>query len=1049
MGTKIKEIIIDSFRGYENKTYFDFTKNNLPVDLVVIHAPNGFGKTSFFEGVEWCLSGELSRFYNNINIQKSEDKDRGYTMKNKISNKKFGEVIITASDGKVNHRQTSKSKKTLKGFKDYGYSKIIKEEILSEKDFDITSHVLTQDGMDSFLRFTKSEDKFNALESFWKEGRNTSEKYRQLGSLYQKVQNKITSLDSKIITINNEIESVQITKEQVEDVNNKLLKINTKLEEDEKIKEQFSKDIKTAEIIIIDNSLKNIQINIKNKIQDIEKNKERMIRLKNNYKKYSEDKVKLNDIKKVIESDKVILEKFKQYELLQNDLKKLKKEIEDAIVIKEKINRIDYIYKSYEDISTKLNLLKQSTANVNIDKTKLIENRQQTNNKLYEISTSLETLVNKIIAIDKKEQNINVMLIKLQQIDQQIQNNEGMLKKENELYKEKSTDLENLLTIKTNIESDKLFANMFNNNEFKINEKYLNRYNEIKILYGTLIVQNNINEKYKDKKEKTLKLKDDITKLISIGKNLIKNNDTKVCPLCNHDYNTHDDLVKRITNSSEDILDIEIIQDELELGIEDYNKVNQEYKTKVNELTQQIDGDYAKIMSEYTNTNHYLSEQREIISNINNKSFLLKENFNHIVNDLDVVYSITIDVKSFKKIEEAYRNIIKDILLKEKNELTKEVSEKRIKEENLNKEKVTLNVQIINKEQILEKNLNIRNTLESEPLFIEYRILAQEFNLLSENQEEQIVKKLAENKDFLLLLNQDSLNINNKINLIYKDLNIVEYDNTTLILRNLENKAIEKTLSDFIEKIESEILFFKLPNVFLENDLSIIINSNQQEINKIKILNNEVEVLDNIIHNFITDIDIDKRKQEISELNTQLENENLLQKNIKIAKQKYKDFIFKTISECFNTKTINEIYNRIDPHPIHKEIKFEAELENGTKLRVKTSDSVDGRSDDPTLYNSSGQISVLSLSIFLAKALQTKDELDTIFMDDPIQYLDSINVLSFIDLLRTIITQEKRQIVISTHDKNFYQLLQKKLDSEYYNSKFIELESYGKIKVKV
>ena len=67
-------------------------------------------------------------------------------------------------------------------------------------------------------------------------------------------------------------------------------------------------------------------------------------------------------------------------------------------------------------------------------------------------------------------------------------------------------------------------------------------------------------------------------------------------------------------------------------------------------------------------------------------------------------------------------------------------------------------------------------------------------------------------------------------------------------------------------------------------------------------------------------------------------------------------------------------------------------------------------------------------------------------MDDPIQYLDSINVLSFIDLLRTIITKEKRQIVISTHDKNFYQLLQKKLDSQYYNSKFIELESYGKIK---
>ena len=184
---------------------------------------------------------------------------------------------------------------------------------------------------------------------------------------------------------------------------------------------------------------------------------------------------------------------------------------------------------------------------------------------------------------------------------------------------------------------------------------------------------------------------------------------------------------------------------------------------------------------------------------------------------------------------------------------------------------------------------------------------------------------------------------------------------------------------------------------------------------------------------------------EIQNIKKQLSYEKEFSKNVKTVKTKYRLFIQQTISRCFNTKTINEIYNRIDPHPKQKLVQFIPELNDGTKLRVKTGDK-DGFYDDPTLYNSSGQISILSLSIFLAKALQTRDELDTIFMDDPIQDLDSINVLSFIDLLRTIITKEKRQLVISTHDKNFYQLLQKKLDSQYYNSKFIELESYGKIK---
>ena len=68
-------------------------------------------------------------------------------------------------------------------------------------------------------------------------------------------------------------------------------------------------------------------------------------------------------------------------------------------------------------------------------------------------------------------------------------------------------------------------------------------------------------------------------------------------------------------------------------------------------------------------------------------------------------------------------------------------------------------------------------------------------------------------------------------------------------------------------------------------------------------------------------------------------------------------------------------------------------------------------------------------------------------MDDPIQYLDSINVLSFIDLMRIIITDKKidRQLVISTHDENFFRLLKRKFDPDFYAAKFIEFESYGKL----
>jgi len=102
---------------------------------------------------------------------------------------------------------------------------------------------------------------------------------------------------------------------------------------------------------------------------------------------------------------------------------------------------------------------------------------------------------------------------------------------------------------------------------------------------------------------------------------------------------------------------------------------------------------------------------------------------------------------------------------------------------------------------------------------------------------------------------------------------------------------------------------------------------------------------------------------------------------------------------------------------------------------------------NPVLFLSAGQLSVLSLSIFLAKAFELGSEtISTIFMDDPIQNLSDINVLSFIDLLRTLIAKHDKQIVLSTHDEKFFRLLQNKLPEEYCNSKYLEFESEGKLK---
>lgn len=58
--------------------------------------------------------------------------------------------------------------------------------------------------------------------------------------------------------------------------------------------------------------------------------------------------------------------------------------------------------------------------------------------------------------------------------------------------------------------------------------------------------------------------------------------------------------------------------------------------------------------------------------------------------------------------------------------------------------------------------------------------------------------------------------------------------------------------------------------------------------------------------------------------------------------------------------------------------------------------------------------------------------------------MDSINILATIDLFRSLVVNHNKQIILSTHDKNFHELLKKKIPSEVFGSTFIKLETFGK-----
>lgn len=126
-----------------------------------------------------------------------------------------------------------------------------------------------------------------------------------------------------------------------------------------------------------------------------------------------------------------------------------------------------------------------------------------------------------------------------------------------------------------------------------------------------------------------------------------------------------------------------------------------------------------------------------------------------------------------------------------------------------------------------------------------------------------------------------------------------------------------------------------------------------------------------------------------------------------------------TREQLENNKLVNWIYKLVYPHPHYKEIRMSGDR-NGINVKDITGNVILDH-----LF-SSAQLNILALSIFLGLGLtQNFSNWDQLFLDDPIQSMDDIKILSFIDVLRAISDSNirKRSLIISTHDDNFAKLL--------------------------
>lgn len=181
---EIKQVKIKNFRGYGiNKNSCDgyFTFDNLnDYDLVVLSGYNGYGKTSFYDAIEWCLTDRIQRLVeldDIFNLGKTYLKKSEYLKFNGTElNKGKAEVAITF----VHDKQIYYIKRVTfsNSFQDLNYKSDCYDQYddLMTKDdceqiinlinnsngvseegskYKIKSNILGQERMNEFLRLTK------------------------------------------------------------------------------------------------------------------------------------------------------------------------------------------------------------------------------------------------------------------------------------------------------------------------------------------------------------------------------------------------------------------------------------------------------------------------------------------------------------------------------------------------------------------------------------------------------------------------------------------------------------------------------------------------------------------------------------------------------------------------------------------------------------------------------------------------------------------------------------------------------------------------------
>lgn len=1048
---KFKKVEIQAFRAYDKVEdgTFDFQlKNQRNADFISIYAPNGFGKTSFYDAVEWGYTSNIHRFLRKqkFNLESSKSQKNINSGEGSPEHKSKYQILRNhnaddATKGFVKLFTTNSDKPTVRnipiprsGVADYKFDNKETENEYFQKV------ILSQEWIDAFLKEDDAAERYRTFISYFGN--------QQLDKYYTSIVSLIKSGDAKIKQLTADLKGVQKEiqfngdQEILKKVNDKITTLRAIYSELSLIDSDFTdKDFLhyNSQLIELQHDLV-FELNKNNGIQ-------KLINLAFNgdedllgLGQYESEQARLPELRKLFETYKTRLDGFDHLDKLNSELKVLLEQVAEIQQHQTVLREIQQVFFKFSQTQTEIEAEQANVQKTAAERDKAESKLGEANIAILKATEEENNILNRIAATQGYKKNAEVLHQKIHQ-DQpeetrllgQKTEKQGVL---NEIGQKIQTTEQHIKRVESNLSGLPIgkYPNSANA-QYASFAKRIEKAEQEQKQYGQIRTQlGEVDNQIKSRQN----FNDEIERLVAMGSQIVDRTQTSHCPLCSHDFKTYSDLASSIAGNTLLSKDLQKmieqrsnLQQQQTQALEVINQLRQDIETGFRKELDTLREELKKQLAEQT----IIQEELEIIDRTLLAINQTKLTLNGLLNNktyADYLSELEKEIRlEEKELTKAKENITvtkkSSDESKEKFETTKQQIELFLKRQQ----------ELANRPDYLQILQYFQQNLEIEtPDLKALNDRSAQLNSLKENLEKQRAEKrqsVAELSAPLIGMNPVDVEVQ------------VRQAREALTRTEEAISSFESFLIREFNYLPEELTTAK--DFLLEFDRRL-----KKDIEKDQKTQVDIQVLTEQLQAVLPYLKYQNSVREERGIREQLGFlKETVRKRLTMEKNKVAEHLDKEIGSFFYQDLINDLYEKIDPHPTYRKIRFLCDFkEDKPKLNVcVVGDSGEERLI-PNLYFSTAQLNILSLSIFLAKALNVTDKtgkyVDCIFIDDPIQSMDSINILSTIDLLRSLVFNNKKQIILSTHDENFHNLLQKKLPTDLFDSKYIELETFGKVK---